>query len=167
MQFEILGEISAIETFARGSGIRELARLRRVYGHGRWRKRKGSLRFGYPMALSTSLKYTGTKRPASVARNSRSNTCFEKTPAMARPRAKRLVVCIDNDGYGASLESRKIYVALPDAGAEKHGLVRIIDESGDDYLYPGNTVPSRRTPAGYQKGDPGRGLRRTPSMEAS
>jgi hypothetical protein len=89
------------------------------------------------MALSTSLKYTGTKRPASVARNSRSNTCFEKTPAMARPRAKRLVVCIDNDGYGASLESRKIYVALPDAGAEKHGLVRIIDESGDDYLYPG------------------------------
>jgi hypothetical protein len=56
---------------------------------------------------------------------------------MARLRAKRLVVCIDNNGYGASLESRKIYVALPDAGAEKHGLVRIIDESGDDYLYPG------------------------------
>jgi hypothetical protein len=41
MQFEILGEISAIETFATGSGIRELARLRRVYGRGRWRKRKG------------------------------------------------------------------------------------------------------------------------------
>jgi hypothetical protein len=41
MQFEILGEISAIETFATGSGIRELAPLRRVYGRGRWRKRKG------------------------------------------------------------------------------------------------------------------------------
>jgi hypothetical protein len=41
MQFEILSEISAIETFATGSGIRELARLRRVYGRGRWRKRKG------------------------------------------------------------------------------------------------------------------------------
>jgi hypothetical protein len=41
MQFEKLGEISAIETFATGSGIRELARLRRVYGRGRWRKRKG------------------------------------------------------------------------------------------------------------------------------
>jgi hypothetical protein len=41
MQFEILGEISAIETFATGSGIRELARLKRVYGRGRWRKRKG------------------------------------------------------------------------------------------------------------------------------
>jgi hypothetical protein len=55
---------------------------------------------------------------------------------MAKPRAKHLVVCINNDGYGASLERRKIYVALPDAEAEKHGLVRIIDESGDDYLYP-------------------------------
>ena len=41
MQFEILGEISAIETFATGSGIRELARLKRIYGRGRWRKRKG------------------------------------------------------------------------------------------------------------------------------
>jgi hypothetical protein len=41
MQFEILGEISGTETFATGSGIRELTRLRRVYGRGRWRKRKG------------------------------------------------------------------------------------------------------------------------------
>jgi hypothetical protein len=41
MHFEILGEISNIETFATGSGIREIARLRRVYGRGRWRKRKG------------------------------------------------------------------------------------------------------------------------------
>jgi len=41
MRFEILGEISNVETFAAGSGIRELARLRRLYGRGRWRKRKG------------------------------------------------------------------------------------------------------------------------------
>lgn len=44
MHFEILGEISDIETFAIGSGIREIARLRRVYGRGRWRKRKGIAR---------------------------------------------------------------------------------------------------------------------------
>ena len=44
MQFEILGEISQIETFAAGSGIREIARLRRLYGRGRWRKRKGIAR---------------------------------------------------------------------------------------------------------------------------
>jgi hypothetical protein len=55
---------------------------------------------------------------------------------MARPQAKQLVVCIDNEGYLASLEKRKIYVALRDPAAEKRGLVRIIDESGEDYLYP-------------------------------
>jgi hypothetical protein len=44
MKFEILGEISAIETFATASGIREIVRLRRAYGRGRWRKRKGIAR---------------------------------------------------------------------------------------------------------------------------
>ena len=55
---------------------------------------------------------------------------------MARTQARQLVVCVDNKGYRASLEKRKIYVALRDAIAEKHGLVRIMDESGEDYLYP-------------------------------
>jgi hypothetical protein len=44
MRFEILGEISEIETFATGTRIREVARLRRAYGRGRWRKRKGIAR---------------------------------------------------------------------------------------------------------------------------
>jgi hypothetical protein len=44
MLFEILGEISQVETFAAGTGIREIARLRRIYGRGRWRKRKGVAR---------------------------------------------------------------------------------------------------------------------------
>jgi len=44
MSFEILGQISDVETFAAGSGIREIARLRRLYGRGRWRKRKGIAR---------------------------------------------------------------------------------------------------------------------------
>jgi hypothetical protein len=44
MRFEILGEISGIETFATASGIREIARLRKLYGPGRWRKRKGVAR---------------------------------------------------------------------------------------------------------------------------
>jgi len=46
------------------------------------------------------------------------------------------VVCLDNGGYAASLEPRKIYRQLPDAHAEQDGLLRVIDESGDDYLYP-------------------------------
>jgi len=46
------------------------------------------------------------------------------------------VICIRNDDYPASLEKRKLYVKLPDPEAEKHHYVRIIDESGEDYLYP-------------------------------
>ena len=55
---------------------------------------------------------------------------------MAKNGPTQLAVCIDNEGYAASLEKRKIYVLLPDRSAEKHGLVRIIDESGEGYLYP-------------------------------
>jgi hypothetical protein len=55
---------------------------------------------------------------------------------MTKAQAKQLVVCVDNDGYAVSLEKRKIYVALRDAVAEKHGMLRIVDESGAEYLYP-------------------------------
>jgi hypothetical protein len=41
MDFEVLGELTKVETIATGSGIREIARLRKRYGRGRWRKRKG------------------------------------------------------------------------------------------------------------------------------
>ena len=78
MSFEILGEIANIETFAIGSGIRELARLRKIYGRGRWRKRKGVARFDYPMVKSTLLRYTGMRRPELGEKNSRSSTCSEK-----------------------------------------------------------------------------------------
>jgi len=136
MPFEILGEISSVETFATGSRIREIARLRRVYGAGRWRKRKGSLVYAWPMALSTWLRYIGMKPLGSVARNSKSSTCCDKLESMGKAPVRQLVVCVDNDGYAVSLEKRKIYVALRDVDAETHGMVRIIDESGDDYLYP-------------------------------
>ena len=42
MYFTVMGDIAHVETFATGSGIREIARLRKLYGRGRWRKRKGS-----------------------------------------------------------------------------------------------------------------------------
>jgi len=48
----------------------------------------------------------------------------------------RFVVCVNNEGYLASLVLRKIYRILPDDKAAKHRLIRIIDESGEDYLYP-------------------------------
>jgi hypothetical protein len=49
---------------------------------------------------------------------------------------KRFAICIRNSGYEASLERRKIYQVLADATAGRHELIRVIDESGEDYLYP-------------------------------
>jgi hypothetical protein len=51
----------------------------------------------------------------------------------------------------ASLEKRKIYVALRDAQAEAHGLMRIIDESDDDYLYPKNLFRAIALPQAVKK----------------
>jgi len=47
----------------------------------------------------------------------------------------KFVVCINNDDYPASLELHKIYRVLPDEDAATHGTLRVIDESGEDYLY--------------------------------
>lgn len=49
---------------------------------------------------------------------------------------QKFLLCIDNEGYEASLEIRKLYETIPDKEAERHHQVRIIDESGEDYLYP-------------------------------
>ncbi len=46
------------------------------------------------------------------------------------------VLCVDNRGYAASLERRKVYRLMSDSQAETHGMLRIVDESGEDYLYP-------------------------------
>jgi hypothetical protein len=48
----------------------------------------------------------------------------------------KFLLCIKNEGYRASLEPRKLYARIPDKQAESHDLVRVTDESGEDYLYP-------------------------------
>ena len=65
--------------------------------------------------------------------------------------AKRFLICVDNTGYEVSLERRKIYVALPDARAEKLDHVRVIDESGKDYLYPSESFVPLTLPQPIRK----------------
>ena len=48
----------------------------------------------------------------------------------------KLVICIDNKGNEASLEQWKVYQCLRDEEAERHNEIRVIDEEGEDYLYP-------------------------------
>jgi hypothetical protein len=70
---------------------------------------------------------------------------------MPRLQSKQLVVCINNEGYPVSLEKRKIYLALRDPAAEKHGLLRVIDESGEGYLYPKALFRSIALPQAIKK----------------
>jgi hypothetical protein len=49
---------------------------------------------------------------------------------------KLFVICLNNQDYPASLETRKVYEVLPNEKAASRGFVRVIDESGEDYLYP-------------------------------
>jgi hypothetical protein len=56
------------------------------------------------------------------------------------------VVCVKNDGYEVSLEQRKIYRVLPDDQAATHRMLRVIDESDEDYLYPADFFASISLP---------------------
>jgi hypothetical protein len=59
----------------------------------------------------------------------------------------RFVVCIKNRGFAASLELRKVYRVIPDPSAEDHRLVRVVDESGSDYLFPETCFVTIELPA--------------------
>jgi len=56
--------------------------------------------------------------------------------AVKKKATRRFAVCVKNDGYEAALERNKIYVVLADRDAERDGDVHVVDESGEDYLYP-------------------------------
>ena len=65
---------------------------------------------------------------------------------MANTKAQ-FVVCVDNSEYPASLELHKIYRTVPDGDAEADGDIRIVDESGEDYLYSQDRFVPIRVPA--------------------
>lgn len=70
---------------------------------------------------------------------------------MAR-RKVTIVICVSNDGYPVSLDVRKVYRALPDAAAEKRGFIRVVDETGEDYLYSQRLfVPVEVSPSAVRK----------------
>ncbi len=65
--------------------------------------------------------------------------------------AWKFAVCVNNKDYPASLELHKIYRVLPDEDAAADGDVRVIDESGEDYLYPADRFVPITVPAAVQK----------------
>ena len=64
---------------------------------------------------------------------------------------RQFVICIRNKGYSASLEIRKLYQTVPDQAAANHQQVRVIDESGEDYLYPATYFIPVKLPQSAEK----------------
>jgi len=83
------------------------------------------------------------KRTASVGKRSRRNA----TSIRPRTPSRRFVVCVRNAGYKASLERNKIYVTLPDQEAKRHGQLRVVDDSGEDYLFSADRFVAIEVPA--------------------
>jgi len=84
------------------------------------------------------------KRMASARRTSKSSVTSTRR---RRNPAQTFVVCVRNAGYRASLERNKIYVAIPDEEAEQHGQLRVVDESGEDYLFSADRFVAIDVPA--------------------
>jgi hypothetical protein len=87
------------------------------------------------------MKRTTSARKSSSARG---------TSTRSRKRAgsrRRFAVCVQNKGYEASLERNKIYTVLPDEEAERDGDLRVIDESGEDYLFSADRFVAIEVPA--------------------
>ena len=85
-----------------------------------------------PMGASDGLTYTGTKLTELAVEISRLNVTWNETMIKQK---KYFAICVDNADYEASLILRKVYEIIPDETAVKDDLLRIVDESGEDYLY--------------------------------
>jgi hypothetical protein len=83
---------------------------------------------------------------ASVAKKSSARGTTTSTPR-SKSRAARFAVCVRNTGYEASLERNKIYVVVPDEAAEREGDLRVVDESGKDYLFAADRFVAVDVPA--------------------
>ncbi len=68
-----------------------------------------------------------------------------------RIESKEFAVCLENTGFIASLEVRKLYPVVSDPDAEANDLIRVIDESGEDYLYPSNLFQCLNLPSEVQR----------------
>ena len=115
----VIGDIQEIEIIAAGKSVRDISRLRKMYGPGRWRKLKG-----------ISCVRLRSRRIRLIVGSSKQMQGKPNKHAVPR-----FVVCIDNSSYESSLELHKIYSIIPDTDAVQEGDLRILDESGEDYLY--------------------------------
>ena len=108
--------------------------------------------------MASARKKSSSKSPSVSGKRVSSRTATGKTarsrqtPTDANSATnQKYVVCVRNDDYPASLELRKLYRVLEDDFAGKHGMVRVVDESGEDYLYPNDFFVQVDLPAAIQR----------------
>ena len=99
---------------------------------------------------SKSRSVSGKRVSAGLAAAKTARSRQAPTDAKAAA-GQKYVVCVRNDDYPASLELRKLYRVLEDEFASQHGMVRVVDESGEDYLYPSDFFVRVELPAAVQK----------------
>ena len=93
-------------------------------------------KFNSPIKPSIWLRFIGMKQLESERKSSKLSISSKENMSETSLNAAKLVVCIKNTGYEVSLERRKIYSILPDPKAKKNKMIRVVDESGEDYLFP-------------------------------
>ncbi len=98
---------------------------------------------------SSSKSRSRFNKRVSLAAGSSKTSASKQATAASRER--HYAVCVRNDGYPASLELRKLYPLLEDSFAAEHGMVRVIDESGEDYLYPNDFFVKIDLPSAVEK----------------
>jgi hypothetical protein len=86
------------------------------------------------------MKHTASAKKSSSGRGT-------STRPRKRAAGRQFAVCVNNDGYEASLERNKIYVVVSDKDAESDGDLRIVDESGEDYLFSADRFVAIDVPA--------------------
>src|SRR5512139_2557220 len=97
------------------------------------------------MDMSVKPRFTGMKRTVLDEKNTSASAIWNKNMKTTKS-TTRFVICVDNSEYPASLELHKIYRVIPDKEAQADGDLRIIDESGEDYLYPSDYFLSIQLP---------------------
>src|SRR5919198_2517704 len=86
------------------------------------------------MDAFTKRSFIGMKRMVLDEKNTNASDMWNRY--MKTTKSSPFVICVDDSEYPASLELHKIYRMIPDKGAQADGDLRIIDESGEDYLFP-------------------------------
>ena len=130
MFFKIVGQILDVEIIASARGVRERRRLRKLYGGRRWRKLKGTAAIKLADGTMCYAEVRGARRWDEGDQDQ------ENSGNPMKRNEFQFAVCVKNKNYAAALELRKLYQVVADETAAKLHQIRVIDESGEDYLYP-------------------------------